>query len=236
MPVAAPRPKAAPSTEVRDTPAYPVAEAARYLRLPAVTLRTWMQGVETRAGGRSRAVIRASSREPLMMSFWNLIEAHVLRALRTGHGVSLPAVRPALQYAQDELGIERLLLSAELKTNAGRLFLDRYGQLTDLTASGQIAMRAMFDQLLKRVEWDRDKFSIRLYPIVQSVAPGLDRTIAIDPDIAFGRPIISRLGVNTSVIADRLDAGETVSELAADYGQTEPELDAAVLYERARAA
>jgi len=58
MPVAAPRPKAAPSTEVRDTPAYPVAEAARYLRLPAVTLRTWMQGVETRAGGMTGEIER----------------------------------------------------------------------------------------------------------------------------------------------------------------------------------
>jgi hypothetical protein len=43
-----------------------------------------------------------------MLSFWNLIEAHVLRALRTEHAVSVKALRKALDYAEKELGIERL--------------------------------------------------------------------------------------------------------------------------------
>ncbi len=236
MPITAPRRKSIPTTDVRDTPAYPVAEAARYLRLPAATLRAWVRGTQTRSGRRSPAVIHASARDPLMLSFWNLIEAHVLRALRTDHGVSLPAVRKALRYAEEELGIERLLLSAELKTDAGRLFLDRYGQLTDLTASGQIAMRVLFDQHLKRVEWDQDQFPIRLYPFVQDQTLETDRAIAIDAGIAFGRPIVKRIGVNTSVIADRLDAGETIADVASDYEMTESELASAVLYERARVA
>lgn len=140
------------------------------------------------------------------------------------------------RYAEEELGIEQLLLSAELKTNAGRLFLDRYGQLTDLTASGQIALRVLFDQHLKRVEWDHDEFPIRLYPFVQDQTLETDRAIAIDAGIAFGRPIVRRIGVNTSVIADRLDAGETIADVASDYEMTESELASAVMYERARAA
>jgi uncharacterized protein (DUF433 family) len=35
--------------------------------------------------------------------------------------------------------------------------------------------------------------------------------------VAFGRPIVRRMGVSTAAIADRIDAGETVSALAEDY-------------------
>jgi uncharacterized protein (DUF433 family) len=168
-----------------------------------------------------------------MLSFWNLVEAHVLRALRTEHGVSLPAVRKALRYAEKELGISRLLLSPELKTDAGRLFLDRYGALTELTASGQLAMRRLLESHLRRVEWDRWQFPVRLFPFVADEVIEASPTIAIDASIAFGRPIIRRRGISTSVIADRIDAGESVADVAADYEITELEVSAAVLIERA---
>ena len=220
----------------REAPAYPVAEAARYLRLPVATLRIWVTGVVSATHGvaaGSTRVIRPAGRDPVMLSFWNLVEAHVLRALRTDHGVSLPAVRTAMRYAEHELGIDRLLLSPELKTNAGRLFLDRYGALTDLTASGQLAMRKLFESHLRRVEWDVGQFPVRLYPFVAGVGNEVSPTIAIEAGIAFGRPIILRRGISTSVIADRIDAGESVTDLAVDYEINEAEVSAAVLLERA---
>lgn len=214
--------------ESRDAPAYPVAECARYLRLPAATLRTWVTGTKV-----SRRVIRPAGHDPVMLSFWNLVEAHVLRALRTEHGVSLPAVRKAVAYAEKEFGIERLLLSKELTTNAGQLFLDRYGALTDLTASGQLAMRKVFESHLRRVEWDKWQFPVRLFPFVAGDTIESTPTITIDAGIAFGRPIIQRRGIATSVIADRIDAGESVADLATDYDISEDEVSAAVLIERA---
>jgi len=59
------------------------------------------------------------------------------------------------------------------------------------------------------------------------------RIIAIDPDIAFGRPTIQRAGVSTRVIRDRVDAGEGLDDIAADYTLTRDEIEQAVLYERA---
>ena len=41
---------------------------------------------------------------------------------------------------------------AELRTGAGKVFLDRYGELIELTASGQLAMRRLFEEHLKRIE------------------------------------------------------------------------------------
>lgn len=76
--------------DIRDQPAYTLAEAARYLKVAPATLRSWVIGRPYPAGkglARSRPLIRPASNPPPMLSFWNLIEAHVLRSLRTDHGV-----------------------------------------------------------------------------------------------------------------------------------------------------
>jgi uncharacterized protein (DUF433 family) len=221
--------------DLRDQAAYGLAEAARYLKLPAPTLRSWVAGrayPKAKGVGHFRPLIHPPQKQPPMMSFWNLIEAHVLRSLRTDHGVSLKDMRDALAYAERTLKIERLLLSKELRTDAGRLFLDKYGQLIDLPASGQLAMRLVFEEHLKRVEWDEWKFPIRLYPYVSGDTPAT-RTIAIDPKIAFGRPVVARAGISTGAIAGRIDAKEPAAEVAEDYDLTVEEVEQAVLYERA---
>lgn len=223
-------------TDIRDQPAYSLAEAARYLKVAPATLRSWVVGrAYPKADGPAhfRPLIRPAARQPPALSFWNLIESHVLRSLRTEHGVSMDALRKALNYAEKTLEIERLLLSPELRTDAGRLLLERYGRLIELSASGQIAMRHLFNEHLARVEWDSWKFPVRLFPFSSSSAPAGNRPIAIDAQIAFGRPVVASRGVSTGAIAGRIDAGETTAELAGDYDLSEREIEEAVLYERA---
>ncbi len=94
-------------------------------------------------------------------------------------------------------------------------------------------MRRLFEAHLRRVEWDAWKFPVRLYPFL-SVDQGADeRPIAIAPGISFGRPVVVRLGISTAVLAERPDAGESIKELASDYGLSTSEVEQAVLYERA---
>ncbi len=73
---------------------------------------------------------------------------------------------------------------------------------------------------------------MRLYPFV-SGASAPDRPIAIDAHVAFGRPVVRSSGISTRAIAERIDAGESVAELADDYGMQETEIREAVLYEKA---
>ena len=230
------RRKSGEKTDGRDAPAYTVAEAARYLRLPAATLRSWALGRQyptAEGDARFRPLIRPASRKPPLLSFWNLIEAHVLRSLRTEHGVSVPALRSALGYAEKELGIERLLLRPELSTNAGSVFLERYGALIDLSASGQLAMRRVLQVHLKRIEWDRSKFPVQLYPFLSTGEGQSGRPIVIDARLAFGRPVLASKSISTRAIADRIDAGEPVADVAADYGLDAEEIEQAAVYERA---
>lgn len=225
-----------PAANDRESAAYTLAEAARYLRLPAATLRSWVLGRQyptAEGSGEFPPLMRPASRRPPLLSFSNLIEAHVLRSLRTEHGVPVKALRSALAYAEKSLGVDRLLLRPELRADAGKVFLDRYGQLIDLSASGQLTMRRLFAEHLKRVEWDSSKFPAQLYPFLWTAAPSDERPIVIDPRIAFGRPVVQRKGISTSAIVERIDAGETVQDIATDYDLGPFEIEQAILYERA---
>lgn len=220
----------------RDVPAYPLAEAAHYVRIAPATLRSWVAGrsYETSQGRRLfPPIIRLADRKNGLLSFANLVEAHVLRALRTEHGVPIKAVRTALRYAERELNVTRLLLSEELCASGGELFLDRYGELINLSRSGQLAMKAVLEAHLRRVEWDSKQLPARLYPFVRGESADAPRLIAIDPLIAFGRPVIATRSVSTQAIADRIDAGESVEDLAHDYQVSPTEIEEAVLYQRA---
>jgi len=222
-------------TDVRHQPAYTLAEAARYLKLPQATLRTWVLGRDYPVAdgqGRFKALIKPARGKPPTLSFYNLIEAHVLRALRTEHGVSVKDLRKSIAYAEREMQVDRLLLREDLRTRGGRVLLDHYGELIDLSASGQIAMRKVFQDHLARVEWDQWKFPVRLYPFPTEASDG-KRPIAIDANIAFGRPVLVHNSISTHAIAERLDAGESVADLAADYDLTTDDIEQAALYERA---
>lgn len=220
----------------RNIAAYTVAEAAHYLRLPPATLRSWVFGrryATTEGSSHFEPLIRPTSQTPPRLSFWNLIEAHVLRSLRTDHGVSVRALRSAIAYAEKELSIPRLLLRQELSTDAGKIFLERYGELIELSASGQLAMRRVLAEHLKRVEWDSSKFPVQLYPFLLAGASAAERPIVIDARIAFGRPVVARKSISTWAIAERLDAGESVDDVAADYDLDPSEIEQAAIYERA---
>ncbi len=219
-----------------DVPAYGLTEAARYVKLAPATLRSWVRGrsYETAQGTEFfQPLIALPEADSSELSFWNLVEAHVLRALRTDHGVSIQAVRQALDYSERTLGIERLLLNRALSTSDGDIFLDRYGELINLSRSGQLAMRLVLEDHLRRVEWDTRGLPVKLFPFLRIESGGEGPAILIDPSVSFGRPIIVDAGISTAAIASRVDAGEDPAEVAEDYGLSAAQVQEALVYERA---
>lgn len=225
----------ATTLDVLNVPAYPIGEASRYLRLSPATLRSWFVGrpyPTARGTSHFRPLLIPSRREPATLSFSNLIEAHVLRSLRTEHRVPLAAVRQALHYAEKQLRIEHLLLREELRTSGGEIFLERFGELVNLSASGQLAVREIFEAHLSRVEWGVLKAATRLYPFVFGEATDA-KPIVIDPAISFGRPVVDRVFVSTRSIVERIDAGEDIADVAADYELSVEAVKEAAVFERA---
>ena len=220
--------------DIRDAPAYSFAEASRYLGVPHATLRYWVVGRAHRNDPElavCKPLIRAPSGSRNRVSFNNLVEAHVLRGLRTIRGVRMTAVRDALTYAEEALGIDRLLLRDELRTSGQDLFLEHLGSSITLSRSGQMAMRKLLAAYLARVERDDHALPSRLYPLRAEWSA--DKPIVIDPRISFGRPTVARSGVSTGALVQRIDAGERVEVLARDYGLEIAQIEDAILYERA---
>ncbi len=217
-------------------PRYSLAQAARYVQISPTTLRSWIVGRPYRTTGGSRffepLILKPVPDDP-RLSFSNLIEAHVLRSLRTRHEVPMAAVRKALDYAESELKIERLLLSDELRAAAGMVFLERLDQLIDLGKSGQIVLKELLQAHLQRIERDLQGLPLRLFPVIGPRGLAGPKIVGIDPRVSFGRPYIVGKGVRTSTIVERLDAGESREALTADYQLEDFEIDEAILYERA---
>lgn len=220
----------------RELPAYSIADAARYLGVPPATIRSWVAGrsYPLQGGvGSFEPLITPADPQGNRLSFYNLVEAHVLRALRTKHAVPLKHVRPAITYAERELGIQRLLLSDQLHTAAGDVFLQHLDHLVNLTRSGQLVLKQLLEAYLQRVERDSSAIPIRLYPFLGRSIERESRAVVIDPAVSFGRPTVAGSGILTSVLVQRIDSGESVRDLAYDYDLSEAQITAAVLFERA---
>lgn len=223
------------SSDPRDTPRYAVAEAARYIPgLSPATLRSWVKGrtyPRKHDQGTFQPLIQLPIPEAGRLSFNNLVEAHILYGLRTYHAITVPHLRTALHYAEAEFGLDRLLLRTELLASPGNLFVERYDQLVNLGKGGQLGMRRILSAYLKRVHHDSAGWARRLFPLLPSDSGRKD--VAIDPEIAFGKPILLRCGVRVATLADRFDGGEPLARLAEDYGIEEEEVEEAITYARA---
>lgn len=226
---------------VSEAPSYAAPEAARILGLPVSTVRNWAFGQSGRMSSRQRArfaaVIPAADPQRRLLSFANLCELHVLSAIRREHRVSLPTVRKSLDYVSRQLGAERPLLERVFLTNGVSLFVEHASELVNVSRDGQIALRGEFERALARIERDQRGRPVRLFPFTRprQAADHQPAVVAIDPTIAFGRPMLAQSGVKTEVIASRFNAGDEPADMAIDYGVSVQDILEALRYERRQA-
>jgi uncharacterized protein (DUF433 family) len=204
----------------RDIPNYAISEAARYLRIPAGTIRSWVVGrrYKTAQGIQQFApLIVTPDQKPRLLSFTNLIEIHILRAIRKDHQIQLDKVRTALDYLESQIQVSHPLARQQFRTDGIDLFIERYGTLINASQSGQTALKDALNAHLERIEPDDSGLAIKLYPFTRSHEENSPRLVVIDPRVAFGRLVISGTGIPTQIIAERYCAGDSIDDLADDY-------------------
>jgi len=221
------------TSSLYDAPLYTISQASKYVGLPSTTLKDWVRGRKYhRVDGEvnvSRLISPAQVDSP-SLSFNNLVEAHVLRFLRSRQELPMDKIRQAIDYAQNALGVERLLLSKKLLTDKQNIFLERLSELINLTKGGQLAMKNILDSHLNRIEF-RDDLLYGLYPFMPNNSD--KRIVFISPKVSFGKPVTVTRHISTEVIADRYDAGEKIEFLAKDYNIDKEEIEQAIYYARA---
>ncbi len=223
------------TNDYREIPAYTVWEVAHYLTVPAATIRYWSVGRDDYA-----PLIEVPERSPTLLSFLNLVELHVLAAIRRKHEVKMPSFRRAIQYlaehARRPADKRHPLISRELETDDLDLFTEQYGQLIAISREGQTAMRKIISAAQRRIDRDPEGVPIKLYPFTRTDMGEAPAMVVIDPALSAGRPVIAGTGLATQLIAERYKAGESVCELARDYARENAEIEEAIRCELQAAA
>lgn len=225
--------------DLREIPNYTFSEAAHCLGVPVDTIRHWLLGntFQTKKGPKySNPLVSIAGRDTNLLSFYNLVEAHVLSALRREHRVKIWKVREALDYLQQYYQSPHPLADYWFQTDGLDIFLKVSRDLEIISQKGQFALRGLLEQYLSRVERDPKNIAIRLYPFTSAPPKGITRFIVIDPWVSFGRPSITGSGIPTSIVAERFKAGELIEDLSHDYGRSLEEIQEAVRYELMRKA
>ena len=218
----------------RDLPRYSYSEAARATGVPATTIGAWVRGQDYTLKHGGKAFFRPVIERPGegRLSFYNLIEVHVLRSLRTKHAVQLHHVREAAEIAEAKFNLPKLLLSEQLRFGAGDLFLEQYGRIVQLSRAEQMVLQSLLYTHLARIEFGAGGLPRDFSPLERITLTGR-KLLLVSPVISFGRPIVRRVGVTTMAIAERINLGETADDVRNDYGLEPDELREALAYESA---
>ena len=216
----------------RELPSYTSEEAARYVRIPLRTVQNWAFGSRTRA-----PLIHVPAPGRHLLSFWNIVELHVLGALRRASRISPQNLRAVIRYLEDKFSSQHPLLTPNMHTDGISVFVDRDSLLVNASRGGQLALRQLMKDHLERIEQHVDGMPVRLFPFVRHdpYSPPLTvqaepKVIFLDPRVRFGRPVIVGTGIPTEEIAERFRAGDTCRQLADEFSQPASRIEEALRY------
>ncbi len=206
----------------RELPNYSIAEVASYLGMPPSTVRAWAKGM----GETFRPVITMPDPDANLLSFFNLVEVHVLAALRE-KGPRLPDIRRAIRFVERTVGKKHPLATQAFFTDGVSIFVEHLGSLVD-AKDGQLVLRRVVEGYLTRIDYGPDGLAMRLYPFTRRGMLDGPRSVVLNPLVSFGRPVLAQTGVPTEEIADRFHAGEALDELALDFGVSREAIEEAI--------
>lgn len=223
----------------RLRPRYTVDEAAEYLAIPRGTLRAWAFG--RRKAGTERehypSVLEFVDHEHHLLSFYDLVEAHILR-VSVEFDVPLRQVKRGLRYLKEQYPDQsRPLLGFDFYTEGKHLLVggmlgsrkkDKEA-LVNASRQGQLEMVPVLEDLLTLIGRDKNHMPDTLFP------KRGNRIVSITSGIVSGRPVIEGTRIPTSVVAQRVQAGESPAEVAKDYGLSLEKIEAAIRYEKSAA-
>jgi len=218
------------STDPREVPRYGLVEVASFLHLPENTLRSWVSGrtfPKIKGEGFSCPLIEPADGEGSTLSFYNLIEAHILRSTRRRDEVPMKFIRAAIDYVAQAFPSEHPLITQQFETDGRFLFIRKFDELINASRMGQFGIEPVLNEYLNRI--DRDKgMPVTLYPVI----PGKPKSkaVAIKYGVSSGAPVLAGTGILVSVLGDRYREGDTVDELATDYERPKEQIEDAIAY------
>lgn len=210
--------------ESLELPRYGLSEAALYLRVPLKTLEYWVYG-----RGKYQALVRPAGTHPRSLSFMNLLEGHMLVAMRKIYDLRLPKIRSAIAHLHRSSEFAHPLIEQPLFTNRVDVLVKELDRYLNISRGGQFVIPEIAAVHLERIEHEKGLF--KFYPFVSTRKADEPKYIVINPNVGFGKPVIAGTGISTAVIASRFNARESIPDLADEYGLETKQVEEAIRWE-----
>lgn len=214
---------------------YTFHEASRLTKVPLRDLRRWLDGYSYRDRKQKSVAVAPLWQTEFAddqldaISFLDLLEVRFVWAFRR-HGVSLPTIRLASQRARELFETDYPFTSRKFRTDGRTIFasaMEATGEteLLDLVKQ-QYAFRKIIEpSLYSGIAFAHDQVAARWYPAPRSKA------IVLDPQIAFGKPIVTHGAVRTSTLYDAFAAEGDKALVAKLYEVPVDAVNAAIAFE-----
>lgn len=219
---------------------YSLVEAERLINVPRQRIHRWTRGHTYRYKGGTRysppiiaTEVKAIKGSPAL-DFSDLIEARFLNAFRE-HEVGFKAIRIASQRARELLGRHRPFSTKIFKTDGRTILAEIVKETGDKVLLDLVRSQYAFEQIMSPflytgIEFNDYEEAERWWPL------GLERSIVLDPNRAFGAPIVSKGGVPTRILYNAVNIEQSIDFVAAWYEIEKQEVHDAITYEKRLAA
>lgn len=192
---------------------YTPAEAGWLLQVSPGKIARWLRG--HRATGRDYAALWRPQvdlgEDGIFLGFRDLMEVRVASAFIL-RGLSPQKVRRAIELAHETIDDEHPLSTARFRTDGSTVFLqviEESGEtrLLDLFR-GQYAFQSVIERSLKDADYDASGVPTRWWPL------GRAKSVIVDPQRSFGRPIEAETAVPVDALANAARAEGSVEAAA----------------------
>lgn len=216
-----------------DKGVYSIPEIAKLAQTDAQLIRRWLSGYSYKKNEKSK--FRSGLFEPefgkidgnLIFSFHDLIEVLFVVEFKN-KGVRLPIIRQAFLLAQEQFHSKHPFSNLKFKTDGKYIFEEAYRKgksaMTNLNTKQMVFSKIIEQTLFKALEFDNNEASV-WYPLYPS------RKIVVDPERAFGRPILANSGVPVDIINAAYQADGSYKFVASDFDIHVDDVRAAVKFE-----
>ena len=220
---------------------YSLAEASRITGIDVRRLRRWVVGYEANGKPYPAVLCMPALRtdDCEILTFLQLMETLCVQAF-FDEGVHLPVIRAIGARASQVYGTPYpFALHARLFLTDGRTIWslppDAIREIAEEKVSvsaiytdlknGQTAMGYFLARYLRKIKYNTYEMAAEYWPL------GFDRRIVIDPECAFGQPVIAGSRIPTAVLYNLKKAGDSISVIAHWYGIDEQAVKDAIEFE-----
>ena len=198
-------------------------ETAGYLGIPKSTVHWWARPPD----GKEALITCFPHRgREATVPFIGFAEAYVLSAFRRA-GVPLQRIRPAVERLSSTIGIEHALASKRLYTDGAEVLYDYAvergeGKLLELVVvrTQQHQFSEVVKDYLRRIHYAGDGWASSVHLPSYGTAK-----VIVDPELAFGLPLVAHGGARVEDLVDRFQAGDSVADVADDFGVPAEEVE-----------